>query len=112
MTNDVLPNNIEAEEAILGGILLDPSAMSQVADLLSPSAFFVIVHQQIYATALELYHQDKPTDLMAVSTWLSDRKLLDKVGGQAKLAQLLNRTVSASNIDRYTELILNKYKRR
>jgi replicative DNA helicase len=112
MTNDVLPNNIEAEEAILGGILLDPSAMSQVANLLSPSAFFVIAHQQIYATALELYHQDKPTDLMAVSTWLSDHKLLNKVGGQAKLVQLLNRTVSAANIDRYAELILNKYKRR
>ncbi|MDJ0902876.1 MAG: DnaB-like helicase N-terminal domain-containing protein [Xenococcus sp. MO_188.B8] len=52
------------------------------------------------------------TDLVAVSTYLADQKLLKKVGGQAKLSQLLNRTVSAVNIDRYTALVLNKYQRR
>ena len=79
--NNLAPSNIEAEEAILGSILLDPSAINTVADILTTDAFYVLAHQQIYKAALELYHQDQPTDLMAVSTWLSDRKLLKKVGG-------------------------------
>ncbi|MDY6897373.1 MAG: DnaB-like helicase N-terminal domain-containing protein [Cyanobacteriota bacterium] len=110
--NNTFLGNIEAEEAILGGILLDPKAMSIVADMLPVEAFFVQSHQLLYKTVLELYQKDKPTDLMHVSTWLADHNLLEKVGGTMKLSQLLNRTVSAANIDRYALLILNKYKRR
>ena len=106
------PANIEAEEAILGGILFDPKAISQVEASLYPSAFYVSAHQEIYQTALKLYHQSNPTDFMAVSTYLADRDRLDKVGGTAKLAQLLNRTVSAINIDRYVDLVMDKYYRR
>jgi replicative DNA helicase len=110
--NNLPPTNIEAEEAILGGILLDPKAITIVADILVVSAFSVSSHQQIYKAALELHHKDKQVDLMTVSTWLSDHKLLEKVGGIAKLTQLLNRTVSAVNIDRYSLLALDKYQRR
>ena len=106
------PANIEAEEAILGGILFDPKAISQVEPFLLPSAFYVSAHQEIYQTALKLYHQNSPTDFMAVSTYLADRDRLDKVGGTAKLAQLLNRTVSAINIDRYANLVMDKFHRR
>ena len=110
--NHTFLGNIEAEEAILGGILLDPTAMSSVADMLPVEAFCLQGHQRIYKTALELYQKDKPTDLMAVSTWLADHKLLDEIGGTAKLGQLVNRTVSAVNIERYALLVLNKYQRR
>lgn len=106
------PANIEAEEAILGAILFDPKAISQVEASLLPSAFYVSAHQEIYQTALKLYHQGNPTDFMAVSTYLADRDRLDKVGGTAKLAQLLNRTVSAVNIDRYVDLVMDKFHRR
>ena len=110
--NNNFLGNIAAEEAILGGILLDPNAISIVANMLPVEAFCLQVHQQIYKAALAIYQKDKPTDLIGVSTWLTDHDLLDKVGGQAKLAQLLNRTVSATNIDRYTALVLDKYQRR
>ena len=83
-----------------------------MAEILTPDAFYVPAHQHIYKAALELYSQEKPTDLMTVTTWLSDHKLLDKVGGRNKLAQLVDRTVSAVNIDRYAELVLDKYHRR
>ncbi|MGB5710629.1 MAG: replicative DNA helicase [Waterburya sp.] len=106
------PANIEAEEAILGGILFDPKAISQVEASLIPSAFYVSAHQEIYQTALKLYYQSNPTDFMAVSTYLADRDRLDQVGGTAKLAQLLNRTISAVNIDRYVDLVMDKYYRR
>lgn len=112
INNDTFLGNIEAEEAIIGGILLDPQAINMVADILPVEAFCLQAHQQIYQAALTLYQKDKPTDLMNVSTYLTDHKLLEEVGGTAKLSQLLNRTVSATNIDRYAALVLNKYQRR
>jgi len=106
------PQNIDAEEAILGGILIDPEAMGRVAELLQPDAFYISAHQEIYRTALSLYGQGKPTDLMTVSTSLHDRGVLDKVGGQSRIAQLVDRTVSAVNIDQYAQLVMDKYLRR
>ncbi|MGC8713901.1 MAG: replicative DNA helicase, partial [Leptodesmis sp.] len=63
-------------------------------------------------TMLALQNQGLPTDLMSVMTWLRDRGLLDKVGGQTKLIQLIDRTVSAVNIDQYAQLVMDKYMRR
>ncbi|PSB00849.1 replicative DNA helicase [Merismopedia glauca] len=110
--NDTTLQNIAAEESILGGILLDPSAISRVIDVLIPEAFYIEAHAIIYRTATELYRQDKPTDLMSLESRLSDRKLLKKVGGKAKLAGLLERTVSAVNIDHLASLVVEKYQRR
>ncbi len=106
------PQNIEAEEAILGGILLDPEAISRVAELLQPESFALKSHQIIYRATLTLHFQGKPTDLMTVTTWLADQNLLEQVGGQLKLTQLVDRTVSAVNIDQYGLLVLDKKIRR
>lgn len=106
------PQNIEAEEAILGGILLDPEAINRVADLMRSEAFYLSAHQEIYRAAIQLQSQGSPTDLMSITAWLRDRELLDKVGGQSKLVQLIDRTVSAVNIDRYANLVMEKYMRR
>lgn len=113
VTSDRLPpQNVEAEESILGGILLDPEAIGRVADLVRPDAFYLSAHQEIYRAALALHAQGSPTDLMCVTAWLQDHDLLAKVGGQSKLAHLVDRTVSAVNIDQYAALIKNKYLRR
>jgi replicative DNA helicase len=112
MNSDIPPSNIEAEENILGGILLDPSAIGRVVDLLTPESFYIVAHTTIYRAAVELYQQDKPTDLISLTSYLTDRKQLKQVGGQAKLVQLLERTVSAVNIDNLASLVVDKYKRR
>lgn len=106
------PQNIDAEEAILGGILLDPEAINRVADLLRPEVFYLSAHQEIYRAMLALQAQGSPTDLMSVASWLQDRSLLAKVGGQSKLAQLVERTVSSVNIDQYAHLVVDKHLRR
>lgn len=106
------PANIEAEEAILGGILLDPGAMSRIEAQIYPQAFYLLAHQEIYQAILILYYQGKPTDLMAVSNYLADREKLEQIGGMSKLSHLLNRTVSAVNIDRYVDLVMDKFLRR
>ena len=110
--NNLPPTCIKAEEAILGSILFDPGAIGITASILPIEAFYVAAHQQIYKAALELHNQDKQTDLIGVSTWLEDRKSLTKAGGTAKLSQILNRTISATNVDRYINLVLEKYQRR
>ena len=113
MQSDRLPpQNIEAEEAILGGILLDPEAINRVTESLRPDYFAIQAHQIIYKAMLQLYSQGKPTDLMTVTSLLSDHNKLEKIGGQAKIVQLLQRTVSAVNIDQYAVLVAEKYIRR
>jgi replicative DNA helicase len=106
------PQNIDAEEAILGGVLLDPEAIGRVAELLRPEAFYISAHQEIYRHALALHAQGRPTDLMSMTSRLYDQGLLDKIGGQSRLAQLVDRTVSAVNIDQYAQLVTEKYLRR
>jgi replicative DNA helicase len=111
-TSLIPPQNIEVEEAILGGILLDPEAIGRVAEKLIPEAFYIPTHIDIYKAALALNGQGKPTDLLTLTDWLIDQNQLEKIGGQAKLIQLLERTVSAVNIDSLAVLVMDKYIRR
>ncbi|MFN6480052.1 replicative DNA helicase [Nostoc sp. DedQUE07] len=106
------PQNIEAEEAILGGILLDPEAISRVSDRLLPEAFYISAHKDIYQAAVRLHTQGKPTDLLSVTSWLTDHEMLARIGGRNKLATLVDRTVSAVNIDALAGLVMEKYLRR
>jgi len=80
LPNSLPPQNLEAEEAVLGGILLDPDAIGRVADVLQPEAFYLGAHREIFRTAVMLHSQGKPTDLTAMTAWLADTGHLDKVG--------------------------------
>ncbi|MBU7585184.1 MAG: replicative DNA helicase [Nostoc sp. TH1S01] len=106
------PQSIEAEEAILGGIMLDPNAMSRISDRLIADAFYINAHKDIYQAAQRLYSQGLPTDLLCITNWLSDNGLLLRIGGRNKLASLVDRTVSAVNIDALADLVMEKYQRR
>ena len=117
MTNQELENikflrSVEAEEAILGGILLDPTAFNRVKSELKAAMFSQREHQIIYKSAVDLDKAGKQIDLMSISDFLFQKNLLDTVGGMTKLSQLVNRTVSAINIDRYAKLVIGKWKRR
>ncbi|MFM8276644.1 MAG: DnaB-like helicase N-terminal domain-containing protein, partial [Cyanobium sp.] len=95
----VPPQNLEAEEAVLGGILLDPDAIGRVVDVLQPEAFYLGAHREIFRTALMLHSQGKPTDLTAMAAWLADTGQLEKVGGSGRLVELVERTLSTASID-------------
>jgi replicative DNA helicase len=109
---DLIPANIEAEEAILGGILIDREAILRVVDLLRPEYFSISAHQIMYRAILTLFEKGECVDLMTVSTYLQERNQSTSVGGLQKFSQLADRTVSAVNIDHYAALIEEKYKRR
>ena len=110
--SELLPTNIEAEEAILGGILIDKYALDRVVDRLKPEHFAIDAHQLIYRAILEVNKSGHPIDLMTVTICLADSDWLEEIGGQSKMFQLAERTVSAVNIDAYTELLIDKYIRR
>jgi replicative DNA helicase len=112
LPESVPPQNLEAEEAVLGGILLDPDAIGRVADVLQPEAFYLGAHREIYRTALMLHSQGKPTDLTAMAAWLADTSQLEKVGGSARLMELVDRTLSTASIDQVARLVMDKYLRR
>ena len=108
----VPPQNIQAEEAVLGGILLDPDAIGRIADLIKPEAFYINTHQEIYRTALMLHTQGKPTDLTSMSAWLADNGSLEKIGGNNKLVELVENVSSTASIEQVANLISDKFIRR
>lgn len=109
---DNVIQNIEAEEAILGGILLDAEAISRVKDILREEAFSLPSHRFIYRACLDLSSQGKQTDVLTVRSWLADKGLLDSIGSYTKLMNLVESVVSAVNIDQYCLLVEEKYRRR
>lgn len=108
----ILPQSLEVEEAILGGILLDPNAIERVLEILTPDAFYMRAHRFLYEVTVKLHKEGKPTDMINVTIWLKDHDCLDKVGGQAQISRLVDRTFSAANIDQHAELVMEKWLRR
>ncbi|SHF32966.1 replicative DNA helicase [Caldanaerobius fijiensis DSM 17918] len=104
----VPPHNIEAEQAVLGAILLDNDVITDVVELLKPEDFYRESHSIIYRTILELYDKNQPVDLITVTDELNQRKLLDKVGGAAYLTSLVAGVTSISNVQHYCKIIEEK----
>ena len=111
-TEKIPPVNIEAEEEVLGGLIFQPEVVYDVMPILPEEAFYSNQHRIIYRAIIDLAATNKACDFINICEWLSARGHLEDSGGSAKIAHLLNRTVSATNIDRYTNLILDKYIRR
>ncbi|MEA5468006.1 DnaB-like helicase N-terminal domain-containing protein, partial [Spirulina sp. 06S082] len=107
------PQNVESEEAILGGCLLDPGCYDRIKDLITtPEMFYIRSHQTIWRAIAALGKKGNPTDLMSVTSDLKDRGKLDDIGGISKMAHLVETTVSAVNADHYAKLISTKYHQR
>lgn len=106
------PQNIEAEAAILGGIMLDPQAIARVKDSLRPEHFYLKAHSRLYDAMLKLHLKEMPPDLMVIVSYLADNDLLEIIGGRNKLVALINQTVGAVNIEALAELVMEKWQRR
>lgn len=102
------PQNIEAEQAVLGGILIDKNAIFKVADVLSAPDFYSPIHEKIYSAIIELYEKHQPIDVMSVSNLLKEKDTLKEVGGSSYLAELTNRIATSSHITHYAQLVKEK----
>ena len=108
VSNELALLNLDAEESVLGGLLLDPEAMLRVERLLKPQDFYVVSHQLIYKRMQELYAQRGVNDFLSLQSHLETKKELEKIGGLAKLTQLVDKVISTVYIDKHAELIVEK----
>lgn len=102
------PQNLEAEESLLGALLIDKSAMIKIADSLTPDDFYRPSYGQIYDTMLELYSRQDPIDLLTLSNRLQEKGLLEKIGGRAFISGLAARVPSSGHVKHYAEIIQKK----
>ncbi|PIZ58483.1 replicative DNA helicase [bacterium (Candidatus Torokbacteria) CG_4_10_14_0_2_um_filter_35_8] len=104
----VPPQNIEAEKSVLGALMLDKDAITQVADTLKPDDFYKGSHEKIYETMLDLYDEREPIDLLTLSGKLEEKGDLEKVGGRSYLAELVNSVPTSSNVTYYANIVQKK----
>jgi replicative DNA helicase len=101
----VPPHSIEAEQSVLGGLLLDNAAFDKIADLVGESDFYRDEHQRIFRQISRLLERGKPADAITVAESLDLAGQASETGGLAYLGELAVNTPSASNIRRYAEIV-------
>jgi replicative DNA helicase len=102
------PHNLEAEQSVLGSLMLDKDAVIRVADLLKPDDFYKDANNDVYTVMLELYEHREPLDVLSISNRLEERDKLDRIGGSSYLASLVNAVPSASNVVHYAKVVQKK----
>jgi replicative DNA helicase len=111
MTDDlqrVPPHSLEAEQSLLGALLLDNMAWERVALILTPKDFYKGAHRKIYEQIELLIETGNPADVVTVSQALKDAGILDEIGGSAYLGLMAQSTPSSLNVKRYAELVREK----
>jgi replicative DNA helicase len=102
------PQNIEAEQSVLGSILLENSAINRVLEVLSAADFYNEAHRKIFNVSLELSEKNEPVDLITLSNALKGKGTLDSVGGTTYLASLVDNVPSAANVANYARIVKEK----
>jgi replicative DNA helicase len=101
----VAPHNREAEESVLGAIMLSAEAANLVMDKLEPDDFYVPAHQAIFEAIVDLYNANQPIDALTVSDALHRRGELDRIGGAGYLSDVMDAVPTASNIEYYAGIV-------
>ena len=104
----VPPQSVEAEQAVLGGLMLAPDAYDRVADQITEQDFYRRDHQLIYRAIRELAEKNKPFDAVTLGEWFESQGLAEQVAGGAYLIELASTTPSAANIVAYAEIVRDK----
>jgi replicative DNA helicase len=102
------PHSVEAEQSVLGGLLLDNTAWDRIADLIAEADFYRADHRLIYRHIAKLIDNSRPADVITVAESLESTKELQSVGGMAYLGALATNTPSAANIRRYAEIVRDR----
>ena len=107
-----LPYSLEAEQSVLGAILIDKEAIVKVADLLDAEDFYDQRHQRIYEAVLNLYAKNSPIDILTLAEQIKGNGFYDMVGGPMYLTNLTNFVPTAAHVEQYAALVSEKSMRR
>lgn len=102
------PQNIEAEQCVLGGVLLENEAISKVLEIMIADDFYRESHRKICHSMIELFEKSEPIDLITLTNILKSNNQLDEVGGAAYLASLVDNIPTAANIGYYAKIVKEK----
>ena len=102
------PHSIDAEQSVLGGLMLQNEAWETVSDIIDSTDFYRAAHSKIYSAIQNLSLEDNPFDVITLGEWLDNRQELEKVGGMGYLSNLVQNTPSAANIDAYARVVRQK----
>lgn len=106
--SELMPQNIEAEEAILGAILVSPACMNRVVEQLRPESFYKPAHRYVYEAMLQLYNSETKIDIVSVSDTLNISQKLELVGGRAFINDLSYKTITTTNVEYYAKIVQEK----
>jgi replicative DNA helicase len=108
MKERIPPQNIEAEQSLLGSLLVDKEAMINVADKVRANDFYRDSHRLIFDTIVELFERHEQIDLLTLGNRLEEKDLLKKIGGRAYLVELSNAVATSAHIKNYAEIVQKK----
>jgi len=108
MSNQLPPQSSEAEESVLGAILIDGDAITEVSETLKAADFYKPANSKVYAAVLSLYELRQPIDILTVSEELERRGQIEEIGGRAALADLCDRTPTAVHAKQYAKIVERK----
>ena len=104
----VPPQSLEAEQSVLGSMLLERDAIARVVELVRPEDFYRDAHRKIFEIVAELFERGEPADLVSVTERLRSKGQLDDLGGAAYVTALLNAVPTAANVEYYARLVVQK----
>ncbi|HDQ22614.1 MAG TPA: replicative DNA helicase [Candidatus Uhrbacteria bacterium] len=102
------PQNIEAEQSLLGSLLIDKDAIIRVADLVTPQDFYVDKHRIIFEAIIDLFSKREPIDLLTLANRLTEKEQLENIGGRSYLISLSNMVPTSSHVVSYAEIVQKK----
>jgi replicative DNA helicase len=102
------PQSLEAEQALLGSIMLRPEAMYEVVDIIKSETFYSKRHSILFEIMVELTSKSTPIDLLSISSRLKEKQLLEQAGGSTYLTELVNSVPSSANIGHYANIVRKK----
>lgn len=108
MMEKIPPQNLEAEKAALGSMLVEKEAIMRAIEILEPKHFYKDSHQRIFEAIVALFDRNEPVDITTLSEELKKRQLLTNIGGTAYLTSLINSVPTAANVDYYARIIREK----
>jgi replicative DNA helicase len=108
MPDKLPPQNIEAEQSVLGSLMIDKNAILKVADFLQPKDFYKGSHQEIYSSMQALFEKGEPIDLLSVTTHLKEKEKLEAIGGNSYLTELINAVPTATHVATYAKIVQKK----
>ncbi len=108
MQHRIPPHNLEAEQSLLGSILVDQDSLAKIADAVRPQDFYRDANRIIFETILDLFERHEPIDLLTLGNRLEETKKLSEVGGRSAIVELTNTVTTAAHITNYADIIQKK----